>query len=43
MALKFNDTTVGHVAKFLSQIAYFFLKLGGDFVVKITGQRQYSL
>ena len=42
MALKFNDTTVGHVPKFLSKITYFFLKLGGDLVVKITGQRRYS-
>ena len=42
MALKFNDTTVGHVLKFLSKITYFFLKLGGDLVVKITGQRRYS-
>ena len=39
MALKFNDTTFGHVPKFLSKITYFFLKLGGDLVVKITGQR----
>ena len=38
MALKFNDTTVGHVPKFLSKITYFFLKL----VVKITKQRRYS-
>ena len=42
MALKFNDTTIGHVPKFLSKITYFFLKLGGDLVVKITGQRRYS-
>ena len=42
MALKFNDTTVGHVPKFLSKITYFFLKLGGNLVVKITGQRRYS-
>ena len=42
MALKFNDTTVGHVPKFLSKITYFFLKLGGDLTVKITGQRRYS-
>ena len=42
MALKFNDTTVGHVPKFLSKITYFFFKLGGDLVVKIAGQRQYS-
>ena len=42
MALKFNGTTVGHVPKFLSKITYFFLKLGGDLVVKITGQRRYS-
>ena len=42
MALKFNDTTVGHVPKFLSKTTYFFLKLGGDLVVKITGQRRYS-
>ena len=42
MALKFNDTTFGHVPKFLSKITYFFLKLGGDLVVKITGQRRYS-
>ena len=39
MAFKFNDTTVGHAPKFLSKITYFFLKLGGDLVVKITGQR----
>ena len=38
MTLKFNDTTVGHVPKFLSKITYFFLKLGGDLVVKIKGQ-----
>ena len=38
MALKFNDTTVGHVPKFLSKFTYFFLKLGGDLMVKITGQ-----
>ena len=42
MALKFNDTTVGHVPKFLSKITYFSLKLGGDLVVKITVQRRYS-
>ena len=42
MALKFNDTTVGHVPKFLSKITYFFLKLGGDLMVKTTGYRQYS-
>ena len=42
MVLKFNDTTAGHVPKFLSKITYFFLKLGGDLVVKITGQRRYS-
>ena len=42
MALKFNDTTAGDVPKFLSKITYFFLKLGGDLVVKITGQRRYS-
>ena len=42
MALKFNDTTVGHVPKFLSKITYFFLKLGGDLVVKVTAQRRYS-
>ena len=42
MALKFNDTIVGHVPKLLSEIRYFFLKLGGDLVVKITGQRRYS-
>ena len=42
MALKFNDTTVGHVPKFLSKITYFFLKLGGVLVVKITGQRLYT-
>ena len=42
MVLKFYDTTVGHVPKFLSKITYFFLKLGGDLVVKITGQRRYS-
>ena len=38
MALKFNETTVGHAEKFLSKIL---LKLGGDLVVKITGQRRY--
>ena len=27
MALKFDDTTVSHVPKFLSKITYFFLKL----------------
>ena len=32
----------GHVPKFLSKITYFFLKLEGDLVVKITGQRRYS-
>ena len=42
MALKFNDTTVGHESKFLSKITCFFLKLGGDLVVKVTGQRRYS-
>ena len=33
---------VGHVPKFLSKITYFFLKLGGDLVVKMAGQRRYS-
>ena len=42
MALKFNDTTVAHVPKFRSKFTYIFLKLGGDLVVKITGQRRYS-
>ena len=42
MALTFNDTTVGHVLKFLSKITHFFLKLRGDLVMKITGQRRYS-
>ena len=42
MALKFNVTTVGHVPKFLSKITYIFLKLRGDLVVKIAGQRRYS-
>ena len=42
MALKFNDTTVGHVPKILSKVTYFFLKLECDLVVKITGQRRYS-
>ena len=42
MALKFNDTTVAHVPKFCSKITYIFLKLEGDLVVKITGQRRYS-
>ena len=42
MALILNDTTVGHIPKFLSKITYFFLKLAGDLVVKITGQRRYS-
>ena len=42
MALKFNDTTVGYVLKFLSKITYLFLKLRGILVVKITGQRRYS-
>ena len=42
MALKFNVTTVDHVPKLLSKITYFFLKLRGDLVVKITGQRRYS-
>ena len=42
MALKFNVTTVGHIPKFLSKITYFFLKLRGDLVGKITGQRPYS-
>ena len=42
MTSKLKDTTVGHVPKFLSKITYFFLKLGGNLVVKITGQRRYS-
>ena len=42
ITLKFSDTTVGHVPKFLSKITYFFLKLRGDLVVKITGQSRYS-
>ena len=42
MALKFNDTTAGHVPKFLSEITHFFLKVKGNLVVKITGQRRYS-
>ena len=42
MALKFNDTIVGHVPKFPSKITYFFLKLGGDLLVETTGQRRYS-
>ena len=42
MALKFNGTTVGHVPKFLSKITYFFLKLGGDLVVKTIFTRPRS-
>ena len=42
MALTFNDTTVGHVLKFLSKITHLFLKLRGDLVMKITGKRRYS-
>ena len=41
MALKVNDTIVGHVPKFLSKITYLFLKLGGNLVVKITEKRRY--
>ena len=34
--------TVEHVPKFLSKITYFYLRHGGDLLVKITGKKQFS-
>ena len=42
MVLKFNDVSVGHVAKFLSKIYYFHQKHRGTTIARITGERQYS-
>ena len=42
MALKHKDVTVGHVPKFLSNITYFYLKHGGDLLVKIIGKKHFS-
>ena len=37
-----NNQTVGHVPKFLSKLAFFFLKHGATLTVKVTGERRYS-
>ena len=36
MTLKYGDVTVGHIPKFLSKIMYFYIKNGGELLVKIT-------
>ena len=40
--MKDKDVTVEHVPKFLSKITYFYLKHGGDILVKIIGKKQFS-
>ena len=42
IAIISNNQTVGHVPKFLSKLAFFFLKHGGTLTVKVTGERRYS-
>ena len=45
MVLKHKDVTVGHVPKFLSKKTTYFcfyLKHGGDLLVKIIGKKQFS-
>ena len=42
IALEKKNVIVGHIPKFLSKITYFYLKHGGDLLVKIIGKRQYS-
>ena len=42
IALEQKNVIVGHIPKFLSKITYFYLKHGGDLLVKIIGKRQYS-
>ena len=41
MALKHKYVTAGHVPKFLSKITYY-LRHGGDHLVKIIGKKQFS-
>ena len=42
MVLKYGDVTVGHIPKFLSKIMYFYIKNGGELLLKITSKRQFS-
>ena len=42
IAIISNNQTVGHVPKFLSKLAFFFLKHGATLTVKVTGERRYS-
>ena len=42
MAPKHKDVTVGHVPKFPLKITDFYLRCGGDLLVKMIGKKQFS-